>query len=387
MKTTLKQYTVAEICNGFVYNTYEGKGLYGLSGKLTIQPEYQRNYLYAEKGGQKEIDVILSVLKGYPLGLLYFNKLADGRLEVLDGQQRITSLGRFVTEKFAVKYQGMEQYFSGLPEDAIRKINETTLLVWECEGEESEIREWFKTINIAGIPLNNQEIYNAIYSGPFVTLAKEQFSNSQNANINKWAAYINGSVSRQDFLATALNWVSKGNIENYMSKHRYETNINELVTYFNTVIDWVSGVFNIVEKEMCGLPWGEFYETHHKNAYNPKEVENIQKKLYSDYFVKNKKGIFEYILGGCQKTELLDVRCFDEPTKRSVYDRQTAEAKAQDVSNCPDCALGHDANKHKIWRLDEMDADHVTAWSKGGATNPSNCQMLCKHHNRSKGNK
>lgn len=387
MKTTLKQYTVAEICNGFVYNTYEGKGLYGLSGKLTIQPEYQRNYLYAEKGGQKEIDVILSVLKGYPLGLLYFNKLADGRLEVLDGQQRITSLGRFVTEKFAVKYQGMEQYFSGLPEDAIRKINETTLLVWECEGEESEIKEWFKTINIAGIPLNNQEIYNAIYSGPFVTLAKEQFSNSQNANINKWAAYINGSVSRQDFLATALNWVSKGNIENYMSKHRYETNINELVTYFNTVIDWVSGVFNIVEKEMCGLPWGEFYETYHKNAYNPQEVENIQKKLYSDYFVKNKKGIFEYILGGCQKTELLDVRCFDEPTKRSVYDRQTAEAKAQDVSNCPDCALGHDANKHKIWRLDEMDADHVTAWSKGGATDPSNCQMLCKHHNRAKGNK
>lgn len=387
MKTTLKQYTVAEICNGFVYNTYEGKGLYGLNGKLTIQPEYQRNYLYAEKGGQKEIDVILSVLKGYPLGLLYFNKLADGRLEVLDGQQRITSLGRFVTEKFAVKYQGMEQYFSGLPEDAIRKINETTLLVWECEGEESEIKEWFKTINIAGIPLNNQEIYNAIYSGPFVTLAKEQFSNSQNANINKWAAYINGSVSRQDFLATALNWVSKGNIENYMSKHRYETNINELVTYFNTVIDWVSGVFNIVEKEMCGLPWGEFYETYHKNAYNPQEVEETQKRLYSDYFVKNKKGVFEYILGGCQKTELLDIRCFDEPTKRSVYDRQTAEAKAHDISNCPDCALGHDANKHKIWRLDEMDADHVTAWSKGGATDPSNCQMLCKHHNRAKGNK
>ena len=387
MTTELKQYTVSQICDGFVYNTFEGKGLYGLGGKLTIQPEYQRNYLYAEKGGQREIDVIDSVLKGYPLGLLYFNKLADGRLEVLDGQQRITSLGRFVTEKFAIKYKGMEQYFSGLPEDAIKKINEAKLLVWECMGEESEIKEWFKTINIAGIPLNNQEIYNAIYSGPFVTLAKEQFSNSQNANINKWSAYISGSASRQDFLSTALSWVSKGNIEAYMSKHRYDTNINELVSYFNTVIDWASGVFNIVEKEMCGLPWGEFYETYHKNAYNPQKIEEKQKQLYSDYFVKNKKGIFEYLLGGCQKTELLDVRCFDEPTKRSVYARQTEDAKTREISNCPDCALGHDANKHKIWRLEEMDADHVTAWSKGGATDPSNCQMLCKHHNRAKGNK
>ncbi len=395
MKTTLKQYTVAEICNGFVYNTYEGKGLYGLGGKLTIQPEYQRNYLYAEKGGKKEMDVIDSVLKGYPLGLLYFNKLTDGSLEVLDGQQRITSLGRFLTGKFAITFNRMEQYFDSLPADKQDKINKAELLVYECEGDESEIKEWFKTINIAGIPLNQQEVNNAVYSGPFVTLAKAQFSNSQNANINKWAAYISGSPLRQDYLATALEWVSRNyadtdmdkRVQHYMSDHRYCTNINELQTYFDSVIDWASRVFNCVEKEMCGLPWGEFYETYHSTPYNPQEVETIQKRLYADYYVKNRKGVFEYILGGCQKTELLDIRCFDEPTKRSVYARQTEEAKAHDVSNCPDCAMGHDSNKHKIWRLDEMDADHVTAWSKGGATDPNNCQMLCKHHNRAKGNK
>lgn len=387
MKTILKEYTVAEVCNGFVYNTYEGKGLYGLGGKLTIQPEYQRNYLYAEKGGKKEMDVIDSVLKGYPLGLLYFNKLANGCLEVLDGQQRITSLGRFLTNKFAIPFQGMEQYFDSLPADKQEKINNASLLVYECEGEESEIKEWFKTINIAGIPLNLQEVNNAVYSGPFVTLAKAQFSNSQNANINKWAAYISGSPLRQDYLATALDWVSRGHVENYMATHRKDTNIDELRTYFDSVIDWASRVFNIIEKEMCGLPWGEYYEQYHTTPYNPQEVESLQKRLYADFYVKNRKGVFEYILGGGQRPELLDIRCFDEATKHSAYARQTEEAKAHDISNCPDCAMGHDNNKHKIWRLDEMDADHVTAWSKGGATDPSNCQMLCKHHNRSKGNK
>jgi len=387
MKTTLQQYTVEEICNGFVYNTFEGRGLYGLGGRLTIQPEYQRNYLYAEKGGEKEMKVIDSVLRGYPLGLLYFNTLADGKLEVLDGQQRITSLGRFVTGKFAVPYDGMEQYFDSLPKDLQQLILKTKLLVYECEGEESEIKQWFRTINIVGIPLNNQEINNAVFSGPFVTLAKEQFSNSRSANIQKWSAYVSGSPLRQDYLRTALEWVSKGDIEGYMAQHRNDTNIQELQTYFKSVIDWVSTVFLSIEKEMCGLNWGELYETYHKQAYDPQVVLHKQQELYADYYVKNRRGVFEYILGGCTKKELLDVRCFDEPTKKAVYARQTSEAQAKGVSNCPDCAMGHDSQKQKIWKLDEMDADHVTAWSKGGATDISNCQMLCKHHNRAKGNR
>ena len=386
MKTTLQtEITVKDICEGFTYNEYEGKGLFGLSGKLTIQPEYQRNYIYAD--GKKDVAVIDSILKGYPLGLIYFNKVGD-RLEVLDGQQRITSFGRFVTDKFAIKdSHGMEQYFSGLAEDLQKKILDTKLLIYECEGTESEIKEWFKTINIAGVPLNEQELLNAIHSGEFVTKAKETFSNSQNANIQKWSAYISGNVNRQDFLHTALDWVSKGNISDYMSKHRHDTEITELASYFTSVIDWISSVFLDVESEMKGLEWGKFYELYHKNSYNPADVSKKLKELYADYFVKNRKGVYEYILGGCTQPQLLDIRMFDEPTKKAVYSKQTAEAESKGISNCPLCAMGTDGNKTRIYKLTEMDADHVTAWSKGGSTDVSNCQMLCKTHNRAKGNK
>ena len=389
MKTTLKtDLTVAAICEGFVYNELEGKGLFGLSGKLTIQPEYQRNYIYASDGGKKEVAVIESILKGYPLGLIYFNKVNDTSLEVLDGQQRITSFGRFVTNKFAIKDEnGMEQYFSGIATDKQAMIMQTKLLIYECEGTESEIKQWFRTINIAGVPLNNQELLNAVYSGPFVTLGKEEFSNSQNANIQKWSAYVSGSANRQDFLECALDWVSKSTIGDYMSRHRYDKNINELKTYFNSVIDWVSAVFTDVESEMRGLEWGRLYEEFHRKAYDPANVSAEVKQLYADPYIKNRKGIFEYILGGSVDTKLLDVRVFDEATKKSVYTTQTAEAESKAESNCPHCTLGHDANKTKIWKLNEMDADHVAAWSKGGATDAKNCQMLCKTHNRAKGNR
>ncbi|HNP75329.1 MAG TPA: DUF262 domain-containing protein [bacterium] len=389
MKTILKSnITVKEICDGFVYNELEGKGLFGLSGKLTIQPEYQRNYIYASDGGKKEMAVIESVLKGYPIGLIYFNKVNDSNLEVLDGQQRITSLGRFVNDKFAIKDEnGMPQNFSGMAKDKKAKIWETKLLIYECEGTESEIKEWFKTINIAGVPLNNQELLNAVYSGPFVTLGKEEFSNSQNANIQKWSAYVSGSANRQEFLECALDWVSKGNVGDYMSRHRFDKNINELKKYFNSVIDWVSSVFTDVESEMRGPEWGRLYEEYHKKSYNPTKVSAEVQKLYADPYVKNRKGIFEYILGGSVETKLLEVRVFDEATKKSVYKEQTTKAEKKKESNCPLCALGHDANKEKIWGLNDMDADHVTAWSKGGKTISKNCQMLCKTHNRAKGNR
>jgi len=392
MKTTLKTYTVKEICNGFVYNQLEGKGLFGLSGKLTIQPEYQRNYIYAD--GKKDVAVIESMLKGYPLGLIYFNKVSDDKLEVLDGQQRITSIGRFVTGKFAIKdTNNIEQYFSGLASNLKDLIFNTQLLVYECEGDENEIKEWFKTINIVGVPLNKQEQHNAIFSGPFITKAKEEFSNSQNANVQKWSAYISGNVNRQDFLHTALKWVSKDyenddkEIERYMSQHRYDENINELKTYFTSVIDWISSVFTDVENEMRGLEWGRLYEEHHSKSYNPQEVSAKVQELYADPYVKNRKGIFEYVLGGCTDKKLLDIRIFDEATKRAVYKQQTLAARADGVSNCPLCAIGHDANHAKIWDQKDMDADHVTAWSNGGATSIENCQMLCREHNRRKSDK
>lgn len=387
MKTTLlTDITVREICDGFVYNEFEGKGLFGLGGRLTIQPEYQRNYIYAD--GKKDVAVIESVLKGYPLGLIYFNKVAENRFEVLDGQQRITSLGRYLTGKFAIKDDNdIPQYFSGLAEDLQQKILDTKLLIYECEGTESEIKEWFKTINIAGIPLNEQELRNAIFSGPFVTQCKEVFSNSNNANIQKWSAYISGAVNRQDYLACALDWVSKGHIEHYMSQHRYDTTIDEVTRYFNTVIDWISSVFLDVESEMRGLEWGRLYETYHTTPYHAAAISQRVQELYADPYVKNRKGIFEYLLGGEVQTSLLQVRVFDEATKKSVYKRQTLQAEQEGISNCPLCALGHEANRTKIWKIGDMDADHVTAWSKGGATDIHNCQMLCKSHNRAKGNK
>lgn len=388
MKTELRtEITVADICDGFVYNQLEGKGLFGLGGKLTIQPEYQRNYIYADGGGKKEQAVIESLLKGYPLGLIYFNKVAEGKFEVLDGQQRITSIGRFVTGKFAIMENGNPKNFDSLPRDQQAKLQASKLLIYECEGTETEIKEWFKTINIAGVPLNDQELLNAVYSGPFVTLAKAEFSNSQNANIQKWSAYVKGSANRQEFLERALEWVSKGDIGGYMSQHRNDTNINELKNYFNSVIDWVSTVFSDVEKEMSGLEWGRLYEKYHSQSYDPAKVSAEVKRLYADPYVKKRSGVFEYVLGGLKNKKLLDVRVFDDATKRSVYFKQTQGAEAKGKSNCPLCAIGHDSNISRIYRFEDMDADHVTAWSNGGDSSAKNCQMLCITHNRAKGNR
>ncbi len=392
MKTELKtEITVSDVCQGFVYNEYEGKGLFGLSGKLVIQPEYQRNYIYAD--GKKDVAVIDSLLKGYPLGLIYFVKVAEDKFEVLDGQQRITSFGRFVTGKFPIMdSNGIPRYFSGLADDQKKKIMEAKLTIYECQGEESEIKEWFKTINIAGVPLNEQELSNAIHSGPFVTKAKEEFSNSQKPEIQKWSAYIKGEVKRQDYLRTALEWVSKAkshdDVDKYMSVHRYDSDIAELKTYFNAVIDWISSVFEDVESEMRGLEWGRLYDEYHTTPYDPKAVSQRVHELYGDVAVKNRRGVFEYILGGCQDPKLLDIRIFEESTKKAVFAKQTENAKKAGISNCPYCAMSNDERTNKrLWKYAEMDADHVTAWSKGGATDISNCQMLCKTHNRAKGNK
>ncbi len=387
MKATLKtDITIADVVNGFEYNELEGKGLLGLGGKLIIQPEYQRSYIYAD--GNRDVAVIDSILKGYPIGLIYFNKTKDGAYEVLDGQQRITSIGRYVRDLFAARdYNGNQQNYSGLASDMQKRIMQTPLLVYVCEGEETEIKDWFRTINIAGVPLNQQEILNAVYSGPFVTLAREEFSNSSNSNVQKWNAYISGTINRQDYLERALQWVSNGHIDEYMSKHRSDDNIDELKDYFTKVIDWISDVFIDVEKEMRGIDWGRLYEIYRENSYDSVEISNRVRELYSDFEVKDKKGVFEYILAGEKDVSLLNVRVFDEPTKKAVYAQQNMNVKSKDISNCSYCAIGHDSNKDKIWDIKDMDADHVSAWSKGGSTEQANCEMLCKSHNRAKGNR
>jgi hypothetical protein len=281
----------------------------------------------------------------------------------------------------------MQQYFSGLAADRQERILKTSLLVYECEGQESEIKEWFQTINIVGLPLNEQELLNAVYSGPFVTKGKAEFSNSQNSNINKWGSFIKGAVGRQAFWQAALDWVSKGDVSDYMSAHRHDTEITEVKAYFKSVIDWAATVFFNIEQEMRGLEWGRLYELYHSKGYDPAKVSAEVRKLYGDPYIKDRKGIFEYILGGSQDNRLLNIRLFDEAIKRIAYQKQTSEAKLNVVSNCPTCSLGTNVNKTKIWTLSEMDADHVTPWSKGGATDASNCEMLCRNHNMAKGNR
>lgn len=395
MKATLLEgVTVEEICAGFEYSELEGKGLFGWNGKLTIQPEYQRNYLYAENEGEKEKAVLDSVLKGYPIGLLYFNKVGE-HYEVLDGQQRITSLGRYLKNLFSVKdLSGKVKFYESLDEVYRKKILKTPLTIYICEGTETEIKEWFKTINIVGIPLNKQEISNSVYSGSFVTLAKEEFSNSQNAKLQVWSTYVKGNVKRQEILRTALEWVVKSSeddaVDEYMSFHRDDKNIDELKNYFAQVIKWINETFIETYGEMCGLNWGSLYEDYHETNFDVKEIAAEIERLYYDEFVTNKRGIFEYVLkffdSGEKDTKLLNIRLFGNAEKRKVYDRQTKLAKEKNISNCPDCAIVKGKNSKKIWKLSEMDADHVTAWSKGGATDENNCQMLCKHHNKLKGN-
>ena len=388
MTTTLHtDWTVENICKGFLFDKNEGKGLYGLDGKLIVQPEYQRNYIYGD--GKKDVAVVESLLKGYPLGLIYFVLNEDGKYEVLDGQQRITSFARFVNESwpFAVKVDGKPRYFSSLEDDKKNKILETPLTIYVCEGDPSEIEAWFKTINIAGVPLTPQELRNASYHGSFVNLAREEFSNTGNANINMRQTYIKGDPIRQAILERALDWVSEGNIEEYMAKHRHDNNIDELKKNFDAVISWIDSVFEYTGKEMCGLEWGRLYKEYHKNYYSKKDISEKVDDLMSDPQVTNKKGIFEYILGGEENTSLLNVRVFDEKTKKAAYSKQTKDAEAKGVSNCPLCACSNNANKERIYKIKEMEADHVTAWSNGGATDISNCQMLCKTHNAAKGNK
>ena len=387
MKTTLlTDLTVDDICRGFVYNELEGKGLFGWDGKLVIQPEYQRNYIYAD--GKKDVAVVDSLLKEYPIGLIYIVKVGDDRYEVLDGQQRITSFGRFVRGKFpVVDAGGMPHYFDGLNAEEQKRILGAKLTIYVCEGAETEIKEWFKTINIAGVPLVEQELLNAIYSGPFVTAAKEVFSNSGNSEMQKWKCYVAGDEQRQKILETALKWVSGGKVQDYMGRHRFDKDCRELNTHFTSVIDWIDGMFRGVKDEMCGLEWGRLYEVYRKTAYNPSKVWNRVEELYGDEFVTDRRGIFEFILGGEKDTRLLNVRVFSEKEKRIVYARQTTAAEKNGVSNCPLCAVGHDANAKRIWKPSEMDADHVQAWSKGGTTDIDNCQMLCKTHNRAKGNR
>lgn len=382
MKTELKTFTIKELTEGFIYDSYEGKGLYGLDGNLTIQPEYQRNYIYAD--GKKDTAVIDSIINGYPLGLIYFNTSQNNKYEILDGQQRITSIGRFIKNNFSININNTNSYFNGLSQDLKDKILNTKLLVYICDGTESQIKKWFQTINISGVPLNEQELLNAVYSGDFITNLKQVFSNNRNPKVTNWSLYLKGTTQRQDYLETALKWYTNGNIGEFLSQNRDNKNIDNVTNYFDSVINWIESIFKKHYKEMKGLNWGALYNKYKNNSYNSTEVTEKLEKLFNDIYVTNKKGIFEFILSGANDYKLLNVRIFNNNIKRTVYTKQTKEATDQNISNCPLCNI---QNSKKIWQFKDMEADHIQAWSIGGASNIENCQMLCKTHNRAKGNK
>ena len=393
MKITLNtDWTVSDICKGFHYDTNDDKGLNGLNGELIIQPEYQRNYIYGD--GKRDKAVVESLVNGYPIGLMYFVKNSDGKYEVLDGQQRITSFGRFVENgagRFAInETKGTPWYIDSMPEDKREALLNSRLTVYVCEGEPSEIEAWFGIINIAGVPLTAQELRNASYHGPFVSAARAIFSNAHDPHMHIWQAFVKGNPRRQEILEVALEWVAHSQnmtIENYMSAHRGDSGADELKRYFDSVIGWVRSVFRYTGSEMKGQPWGEYYEKYHMTAYNPDAIDRRVHELMADEVVTDKRGIIPFLLGGEKDLKLLNVRIFDERTKKAAYERQTTDAKVRGVSNCPLCAISDGPNHDRIYELKEMDADHVAAWSKGGATDIDNCQMLCQTHNRAKGNR
>lgn len=366
MKIELHEIIVREIANGYIDNAEEGVKGYG--GLLNIRPKYQREFVYDET---KRNAVLDTIIKGFPLNVMYWVKNEDGSFEVLDGQQRTISFCQYVNGDFSLHNKA----FHNLTNTEKNAILNYKCMVYFCEGNDLEKLEWFKTINIAGEKLTDQELRNAVYTGEWLTSAKLKFSKSNCAAYNLANKYVNGSPIRQDYLETAISWLNYGKIEEYMSLHQHDPNANELWAYFLAVINWVENTFVKYRREMKGINWGTLYNQFSKTVYDTTQLENTIVSLMLDDDVTNKKGIYTYVLTRNEK--YLNIRVFTENAKRQAYERQGG--------NCPYCMHEHREKTH--YELSEMEADHITPWSEGGKTNLENCQMLCKEHNRLKSNR
>ncbi len=358
MKIQLKEIPVRDVAQNFVNN--EEEGVIGYDGKLNIRPKYQREFIY--KDAQRDA-VIDTVRKDFPLNVMYWAVNEDGTYEVLDGQQRTISLCQYVAGDFSVDYM----YFHNLTEEEREQLLDYKLMVYWCEGDDKEKLDWFQTINIAGEKLTEQELKNAIYTGPWLTDAKRYFSRSNGAAYNLAKDYVNGSPIRQDYLETAIKWIASGEIREYMSTHQHHQNANELWMYFQSVINWVSLTFPHYRKEMKGVDWGKLYNAYKDEKYDTDVLEAEILKLMMDEDVTKKSGIYEYVL--TRDPKYLSIRAFTDNMKREAYERQ--------VGICVACG--------QHFELSEMEADHITPWVEGGHTNATNCQMLCRDDNRRKG--
>lgn len=366
MKIELHEITIRDIVKGYIDNAEDG--VQGYDGLLNIRPEYQREFVYDEA---KRNAVITTILKGFPLNVMYWVKNNNGTFEVLDGQQRTISFCQYVNNDFSLNNRA----FNNLTITEQDEILDYKCMVYFCEGTDKEKLEWFKTINIAGEKLFDQELRNAVYTGKWLTSAKQKFSKSKCAAYSLANHYIIGSPIRQDYLETAIAWINNGKIEEYMSIHQHDPNANDLWLYFLAVINWVETTFIKYRKEMKGINWGMLYNTYKDKQFDTSALEEEIKKLMMDDDVTNKKGIYFYVLTRNEK--YLNIRAFTESQKRVVYERQNG--------NCPHCIA---ENRDKVhYEFEEMEADHIKPWSEGGKTEINNCQLLCKEHNRKKSNK
>lgn len=371
MEIKLKEVTVGDVAKGYKDNGEDG--VVGYNGLLNIRPAYQREFVYKDKQRDAVMDTIL---RGYPLNTIYWVKNNDGTFEVLDGQQRTISFCSYVHGDYSIpdKSDGHAVYFHNLTEEQQARILSYKLFIYVCEeGDDKERLDWFRTINIAGEALNEQELLNANYTGEWLSHAKRLFSKT-NCNAYKIGSkYVKGSPIRQDYLSTALSWISDGNTAEYMAKHQFDKDAGELWTHYDNIIRWIGTVFTVYRKEMAGLDWGSLYRTYHENRYNPVEVEAMVKNLMEDDEVTEKKGIYEYVLSGCSEhiARRLSKRQFSMTDKRTAYERQNGR--------CPVCG--------EEFQFEEMDGDHITAWWRGGKTVLDNLQMVCKKCNGAKGGK
>lgn len=360
MRIELKDITVRDLVNGYQDN--DENGVIGYAGKLDIRPPYQREFIYKDKQRDAVIDTIK---KEFPLNVMYWAVREDGNYEVIDGQQRTISVCQYIEGDFSFQ----NRYFHNLQKDEQDQILNYKLMIYLCSGTDSEKLEWFKTINIAGEKLTDQELRNAVYSGSWVSDAKKFFSKNGCAAYGLGSDYLSGSPIRQDYLETAIKWISNDSVEKYMAEHQHDPNSIELWLYFQSVINWVKSIFPKYRKEMKGIPWGFLFNEFNNIRVDTVKLESEISKLMQDEDVTNKKGIYTYVLNGHEK--YLNIRAFTDNQKREAYERQKGI--------CIKCG--------EHFQLDEMEGDHITPWHEGGKTSSDNCQMLCKDDNRRKSGK
>ena len=360
MKIELRKIKIRELVDGYVDN--EEEGVFAWGGRLNVRPKYQREFVYKDKQREAVID---TVKKGFPLNVMYWVKNGNDEYEVLDGQQRTISICQFFNGDFSFDMR----YYHNLQTDEQEQILNYELMVYFCEGTDSEKLSWFQTINIAGEKLTNQEILNAIYSGKWTTDAKRHFSKTNCVAYLLAKDYMKGETIRQDYLETAISWISKGNIETYMGNHQHDTNANELWLYFQAVIAWVKVTFPKYRKEMKGLDWGLWYNELKDTPLDPKKLEEQVAELMQDEELEKKTGIYQYVLFGDEK--YLNRRKFKESDKRTAYEKQNGK--------CLGCG--------GYFKIEEMHADHIIPWSKGGKTDKDNCRVLCRKCNQKLGNR